>query len=154
MTSGDRPIAMPEVVPEPADLLSNDPAERKESSSRRIRIIGPPAFSAGAVFSGLRALIQYSDLLYVLSLFRLNIRYKQSLLGWAWAALQPLALMAIYTFVFAHVTKVNTDETPYSVFVFAGYYREKEQCGDAALGACAGIAGRRPYGRHADVHYV
>lgn len=120
MTSGDRPIAMPEVVPEPADLLSNDPAERKESSSRRIRIIGPPAFSAGAVFSGLRALIHYSDLLYVLSLFRLNIRYKQSLLGWAWAALQPLALMAIYTFVFAHVTKVNTDETPYSVFVFAG----------------------------------
>lgn len=120
MTSGDRPIAMPEVVPEPADLLSNDPAERKESSSRRIRIIGPPAFSAGAVFSGLRALIHYSDLLYVLSLFRLNIRYKQSLLGWAWAALQPLALMAIYTFVFAHVTKVNTDGTPYSVFVFAG----------------------------------
>lgn len=120
MRSEDAPIAMPGVVPEAADLLSNGPTERKESSSRRIRIIGPPAFSAGAVFSGLRALIQYSDLLYVLSLFRLNIRYKQSILGWAWAALQPLALMAIYTFVFAHVTKVNTDGTPYSVFVFAG----------------------------------
>jgi lipopolysaccharide transport system permease protein len=120
MTSEDAPIAMHEVVPEAADVLSNDAAEREESSSRRIRIIGPPAFSAGAVFSGLRALIQYSDLLYVLSVFRLNIRYKQSILGWAWAALQPLALMAIYTFVFAHVTKVNTDGTPYSVFVFAG----------------------------------
>ena len=120
MTSEDAPIAMPEVVPRAANLLSSDPAERDASNSRRIRIIGPPAFSARTVFSGLRALIQYSDLLYVLSVFRLSIRYKQSILGWAWAALQPLALMAIYTFVFAHVTKVNTDGTPYSVFVFAG----------------------------------
>ena len=119
MAPGDVPIAMTEIVPAATGSMSNEPFDRVQSSSRRIRIIGPPAFSAGAVFSGLRALIHYSDLLYALSVFRLNIRYKQSILGWAWAVLQPLALMGIYTFVFAHVTKVNTGGTPYSIFVFS-----------------------------------
>jgi lipopolysaccharide transport system permease protein len=65
-------------------------------------------------------LVQYTDLLYTLSLFRLSVRYKQSVLGWFWAALQPVALMGIYTFVFAHVTKVNTNGIPYPAFVFCG----------------------------------
>jgi len=120
MMSEDAPITMTGAVREVGGFVSNLPAGRAESGSRRIRIIGPATFSFGAVFSGLRALLQYSDLLYALSLFRLNIRYKQSILGWAWAALQPLALMGIYTFVFAHVTKVNTGGAPYSIFVFSG----------------------------------
>lgn len=120
MMSENAPITMTGVVREAGGLVSNQPTGRAEPGSRRIRIIGPPAFSFGAVFSGLRTLIQYSDLLYALSLFRLNVRYKQSALGWAWAALQPLALMGIYTFVFAHVTKVNTGGAPYSIFVFSG----------------------------------
>lgn len=118
MAVDDAPIAMTGVVPEAPSLIA-EPAGRVQSIPRRIRIIGPPTFSVGAVFSGLRVLIHYSDLLYALSVFRLNIRYKQSILGWAWAALQPLALMGIYTFVFAHVTKVNTGGTPYSIFVFS-----------------------------------
>ncbi|HZQ95823.1 MAG TPA: ABC transporter permease [Candidatus Sulfotelmatobacter sp.] len=89
------------------------------SSGRPTRVIGPPAFSLMAVLAGLRTLFQYSDLLYTLSLFRLNIRYKQSILGWAWAALQPLTLMCIYTFIFAHVTTVKTGGAPYPVFVFS-----------------------------------
>jgi len=120
MTPEDAPIAMAGVAGDAAKFISNQLADRAESSSHRIRIIGPPAFSFGTVFAGLRGLVQYSDLLYALSFFRLNIRYKQSILGWAWAALQPLALMGIYTFVFAHVAKVNTGGAPYSIFVFAG----------------------------------
>lgn len=120
MRPEDAPIAMTGVVREVGGVVSNQPTGGAESASRRIRIIGPATFSLGVVFSGLRALIQYSDLLYALSLFRLNVRYKQSALGWAWAALQPLALMGIYTFVFAHVTKVNTGGAPYSIFVFSG----------------------------------
>jgi lipopolysaccharide transport system permease protein len=120
MMSEDAPITMTGVGRELGGLVSNHPTGRAESDSRRIRIIGPATFSFRAVFSGLRALMQYSDLLYALSLFRLNVRYKQSALGWAWAALQPLALMGIYTFVFAHVTKINTGGAPYSIFVFSG----------------------------------
>ena len=88
--------------------------------ARRIKVIRPPAFSISTIFDGVRTLAQYSDLLYTLSLFRLNVRYKQSVLGWAWALLQPLALMGIYTIIFTRVTTVTTGGTPYPVFVFSG----------------------------------
>jgi lipopolysaccharide transport system permease protein len=83
------------------------------------RIIRPPSFSLHTILTGLRTLSQYSDLFYTLSLFRLSVRYKQSILGWAWAALQPLALMAIYTLVFAHIAPVKTGGVPYPIFVFS-----------------------------------
>jgi lipopolysaccharide transport system permease protein len=90
------------------------------SDTRPVKIIHPPSFSLSSVSTGLRTLVQYSDLLYTLSLFRLNVRYKQSALGWMWAALQPLALMGIYTVVFTRVTTVATGGIPYPVFVFSG----------------------------------
>ena len=86
---------------------------------RIIKVIRPPSFSIGTIFTGLRTLAQYSDLLYTLSLFRLSVRYKQSVLGWTWAALQPLALMGIYTIIFTRVTSVATGGIPYPVFVFS-----------------------------------
>jgi lipopolysaccharide transport system permease protein len=92
---------------------------RPRSVDPGVRVIRPPAFSLRTVVLGLRTLLHYSDLLYTLSIFRLNVRYKQSALGWAWAALQPLALMGIYTFIFAHVTTVKTGGIPYPIFVFS-----------------------------------
>jgi homopolymeric O-antigen transport system permease protein len=87
---------------------------------RPIKIIRPPTFSLTTIFNGVRTLAQYSDLLYTLSLFRLNVRYKQSVLGWTWAILQPLALMGIYTVIFTRVTTIATGGTPYPLFVFCG----------------------------------
>jgi lipopolysaccharide transport system permease protein len=92
-------------------------AARKRGQARPVKIIRPPAFSVGALFRGVQTLAQYSDLLWILSLFRLKVRYKQSALGWIWAALQPLALMAIYTIVFTRVTTVATGGIPYPLFV-------------------------------------
>src|SRR6202140_2950061 len=94
---------------------SADPAR----PARPVKVIHPPSFSLSTVFTGLRTLLQYSDLLYTLSLFRLSVRYKQSALGWTWAALQPLALMGIYTIIFTRVTTVLTGGVPYPVFVFS-----------------------------------
>lgn len=99
---------------------SSQTAEQSGRPSRRVRVIGPPTFSIGAIITGVWTLFQYADLLYTLTLFRLKVRYKQSVLGWLWAALQPIALMCIYTFVFAHVAKVRTDGVPYPAFVFCG----------------------------------
>ncbi len=87
---------------------------------RPVKIIHPARFSLRTIFTGLTTLTQYSDLLYTLSLFRLSVRYKQSALGWAWAALQPLALMGIYTIIFTRVTSIATGRIPYPVFVFSG----------------------------------
>lgn len=118
MTAQDGSGAVSGAVSEPASIPWSPPAQAQQES-RQIKVIGPPTFSLRTVFQGFATLIQYSDLLYTLSLFRLNIRYKQSVLGWAWAALQPLTLMCIYTFIFTRVAKVNTGGIPYPIFVFS-----------------------------------
>jgi lipopolysaccharide transport system permease protein len=118
MAAEPNPNSISSDVPFWKDRAENQ-AETDKREARPIRVIRPPAFSPATIFAGLRNLFQYSDLLYTLSLFRLNVRYKQSALGWLWAALQPLALMGIYTFIFAHVTKVNTEGANYPIFVFS-----------------------------------
>jgi lipopolysaccharide transport system permease protein len=105
------------------DLASVPPlavvTQRARPAERPTKIIRPPAFSLATFLAGLVTLRHYSDLLYTLSSFRLTVRYKQSLLGWAWAVLQPLALMAIYTIIFTRVTKVPTGGMPYPLFVLS-----------------------------------
>jgi lipopolysaccharide transport system permease protein len=94
-----------------------DPGQHTEP--RRIKIIRAPSFSLRALAADVADLAHYRDLLYTLTLHRINVRYKQSVLGWAWALLQPLALMAIYTVIFSLVTRIPTNGTPYAVFVYA-----------------------------------
>ena len=107
-------------APASADKVPEKPAKGQAGpAARPVKVIGPSAFSPRTVLSGFRTLLQYSDLLYTLSLFRLHVRYKQSFLGWTWAVVQPLALMGIYTFVFSHITTVATAGVPYPVFVFS-----------------------------------
>ncbi len=115
------PLTATSTLTQPDDIIRHSWAGSAASApTRRVRVVGPPSFSLRTVFTGLAVLLEYTDLLYTLSVFRLNVRYKQSMLGWVWAALQPLALMGIYTFVFSHVAKVNTNGTAYPPFVFCG----------------------------------
>jgi len=85
-----------------------------------VTVIRPPSFSLGAILSGVKTLVGYRDLLYTLTLFRLVIRYKQSVLGWIWAILQPLLTMMVYTFVFSRVANIKSEGMPYTLFVFSG----------------------------------
>ena len=62
---------------------------------------------------------RYLDPLLTLSLHRVKVRYKQSMLGIAWAIVQPLALMLIYTVIFSVVTKMPGNDQAYPVFVFS-----------------------------------
>jgi lipopolysaccharide transport system permease protein len=86
---------------------------------RWTKVIRPASFSPRMLVSGLRDLVQYRDLLLTLTIHRIKIRYKQSLLGIAWAVLQPLLLMVAYTVIFSVVTKVPHGGAPYAVFVYA-----------------------------------
>jgi lipopolysaccharide transport system permease protein len=90
-----------------------------EPDSRPLKIIRPPTFSLAVIFSGISTLFAYTGLLYSLTSLRLNVRYKQSLLGWFWAVLQPLALMFVYTAIFSRVAKLPSEGAAYPVFVFA-----------------------------------
>jgi lipopolysaccharide transport system permease protein len=57
--------------------------------------------------------------MYFLSWRDIKVRYKQSVLGLAWAILQPLSLMLIYTVIFSVIAKVPSEGVPYAVFAYA-----------------------------------
>ena len=63
-------------------------------------------------------LSEYSDLLYTLTAHRISVRYKQTSLGFIWAVLQPLMMMAIFTGVFSVLAKMPSDGVPYALFAF------------------------------------
>ena len=65
-------------------------------------------------------LYQYRYLLWMWIVRDIKIRYKQSLLGAAWAVLQPLSLMIIFTLVFSFFVKIPTDGIPYPLFAYVG----------------------------------
>jgi lipopolysaccharide transport system permease protein len=50
----------------------------------------------------------------------ISVRYKQTVLGSAWAVLQPLIMMAIFTVIFGRFAGIDSEGFPYPVFVFAG----------------------------------
>ena len=60
------------------------------------------------------------ELLYFLVLRDVKVRYKQTVLGVAWAVLQPLFTMFVFTIIFGRFAKIPSDGMPYAVFVFAG----------------------------------
>ena len=90
-----------------------------EFDSRPTTIIRPPSFSILDLARAVRRLAHYHDLLYTLSVHRLRVRYKQSVLGPSWALLQPTLLMLIYTVIFSRIARVPTDGVPYALFAYS-----------------------------------
>ena len=95
-------------------------ADAASRASRVELVIGPPRLAPAALLAGVRSLARHRDLLYTLTLHRLNVRYKQSLLGIGWAVLQPLATMAVLTVVFAYIARVPTGGDSYVLIALAG----------------------------------
>jgi lipopolysaccharide transport system permease protein len=67
-----------------------------------------------------RELWQYRELGGFLALRDLKVRYKQAAFGAAWAVLQPLVGVVVFTLVFRRLAKVPSDGIPYPVFAFLG----------------------------------
>jgi len=84
----------------------------------RVSIITAPSLSTSKLIHDLGKLVQYRDLLYTLSIHRIKVRYKQSVLGGLWAILQPVSLMLMFTFIFSFVAKIPSDGAPYAIFVY------------------------------------
>jgi lipopolysaccharide transport system permease protein len=59
------------------------------------------------------------ELLYFLVLRNLKLRYKQTALGAAWALLQPLLTMTVFSLVFGRLARLDSDGLPYPVFALA-----------------------------------
>ena len=69
---------------------------------------------------GIRELLGHHELLYFLVWRDLKVRYKQTVIGVAWAVLQPLLLMGILTMFLGRLTGIRPDDVPYHLFVLAG----------------------------------
>ncbi|MGH8106389.1 MAG: ABC transporter permease, partial [Arenimonas sp.] len=66
-----------------------------------------------------RELWAYRELLWVLTARDIKVRYKQTVLGAAWAILRPVLTMLIFSVVFGMMAKMPSDGLPYPVFVYA-----------------------------------
>jgi lipopolysaccharide transport system permease protein len=68
-----------------------------------------------------RDLWHYRELFQVLAWRDISVRYKQTVIGVAWALIRPLLTMIVFTIVFGRVAKLPSDGTsPYALMVFAG----------------------------------
>ena len=63
---------------------------------------------------------RYRELLYFLVWRDIKVRYKQTVLGLAWAVLQPVLTMVAFTLFFGRLAGVSSDGVPYSLFSFTG----------------------------------
>ena len=67
-----------------------------------------------------RELWRYRELLYFLSWRDILVRYKQTVVGVAWAVLRPLLTMLVFVVVFEKIAGLSSGDVPYPMLVFAG----------------------------------
>lgn len=72
-----------------------------------------------SLFSQLRDLWAYRELLYFLAWRDIKVRYKQTVLGAAWAVIQPFFTMIVFSIFFGYLAKIPSDGIPYPVFAYA-----------------------------------
>jgi homopolymeric O-antigen transport system permease protein len=67
-----------------------------------------------------RELWRYRDLAFQIAARDITVRYRQTALGAAWAVLQPVGFMVVFTLFFGKVAGISSDGIPYAVFSLAG----------------------------------
>jgi len=84
-----------------------------DTSDSAVFVINPPRNWEIIDF---RELIQYRDLFYFLVWRNIKVLYAQTILGFAWAILNPLIQIVVFTIIFGKVAKLDTDGIPYVLF--------------------------------------
>lgn len=74
----------------------------------------------GWVPINLRELWAYRELLVFFTWRDIKVRYKQTVLGAAWAILQPVFTMIVFSFFFGRLAKIPSDGIPYPIFSYTG----------------------------------
>lgn len=107
---------MTEVIVEEQSEAVPTPAPRAELAPAYHLRIEP---SRGWVSLKLRELWEYRELLYFLTWRDVKVRYKQTVLGAAWAIIQPLMTMVVFSLFFGNLAKIPSDGIPYPIFSYA-----------------------------------
>jgi lipopolysaccharide transport system permease protein len=97
-------------------MPNGDPGKDPIHSRQRIRI--RPV--SGWVPLHLPEIWSYRNLLYFLTWRDVKVRYKQTLLGVAWAVIQPVFTMLVFSIFFGRLAKMPSDGIPYPLFAMSG----------------------------------
>src|SRR5580658_9795339 len=101
----------------PATHSSSAPPALHAPASDRELLIQPRRTWSALEF---RELLDARELFFVLAWRDISVRYKQTVLGAAWAILQPLMTMVIFSVLFGKIAKIPSDGVPYPIFAYAG----------------------------------
>jgi len=74
--------------------------------------------SRGWSFPDLREVWAYRELIYFFAWREIKVRYKQTVLGAAWAVIQPLFTMVVFTIFFGNFAKIPSEGVPYAIFAY------------------------------------
>jgi lipopolysaccharide transport system permease protein len=74
---------------------------------------------SGLIGVGFAELWQYRELLFFLAWRDILVRYKQTVIGIAWALIQPVMTMVVFTVIFGKIGKFPSGDAPYAVMTFA-----------------------------------
>ena len=106
---------MPDVSPIPAPPLTRaDPDGAAKAAPTRHRLQA----KAGWAALDLRELWAYRELLAFQAMRDIKVRYQQTMLGAAWAVLQPVTQMVVFSVFFGRLLGVGSDGVPYPVFAY------------------------------------
>jgi lipopolysaccharide transport system permease protein len=100
----------------PAPEKPEDALQEQYFGHEHVTVIEP---GGGWRWLDLRELWAYRELLVVLTMRDVKVRYKQTVLGVAWAILQPFMTMVVFTIFFGHLANMPSDGFPYPVFVYS-----------------------------------
>jgi lipopolysaccharide transport system permease protein len=105
------------------DRKINSAVEAKNSSPSSIAAIQKSTIieaRKGWIPVNFSELWEYRELLYFLIWRDIKVRYKQTVIGVAWAVIQPIVNMAIFSIIFGKLASMPSQGVPYPIFVFAG----------------------------------
>lgn len=74
--------------------------------------------SRGFRFLNFNDLWEYRELLYFFIWREIKVRYKQTVIGFAWAIIQPLLMMVLFTLFFGKLAKIPSEGIPYAIFSY------------------------------------
>jgi lipopolysaccharide transport system permease protein len=86
------------------------------TKSEEIEIVIEP--SHGWLDLNLKDLLRYRELLFFLAWRDIKVRYKQTFLGAAWAILQPLLTMGVFSIIFGKLANLPSEGIPYPIFTY------------------------------------
>lgn len=105
------------IQPEQAEAVLGAAEPQARRPELPLTVIRPPR---GWQLLNLREIWQFRDLFYFLTWRDVKVRYKQTILGAAWAVLQPAMMMIVFTIFFGRLAGVSSGDYPYPVFAYAG----------------------------------